>query len=58
MREDERLQEAQHEPDRQEGQAFEREALELEEELGDAEGDQERYRLLFRRNEKTKILDE
>ena len=58
MRKDEGLQEAQHEPDRQEGQALEGEALELEEELGDAEGDQERHRLLLGGNEKTEILDE
>src|SRR6266508_2965735 len=58
VRKDQGLQEAEHEPDRQEGQALEREAFELEEELGDTEGDEERHRLLLGGNEKTEILDE
>ena len=58
VRKDQGLQEAQHEPDRQEGQALKCETLELEEELGDAEGDEERHRLLLGSNEKTEILDE
>ncbi|HEY6718374.1 MAG TPA: hypothetical protein VI232_18680 [Reyranella sp.] len=52
------MNETQDKPDGQECQAFERETLELEEQLGDSEGDQKWNRFLLERNSNAKVLDE
>src|SRR4029453_8396039 len=58
MRKELRLDEAEDVPDGQEGNALQREALELEEQLRDHESQQEGDRFLLERNPDTEILDQ
>jgi hypothetical protein len=55
---EEGLNEAQHKPDCQEGDAFKRKTFELEEKLCDCERNQERNCLSLHCEPKTKVLDQ